>query len=204
MARRTVDSPKHRMKNAVATFSLFKHPPAGRRSHRHRGSANIRSLSLLIAALALSSGAIAAPLSGVPLAASPTIVATGGVSNLTFNSAVLHGSINPRGEATNFAFQYGPSRHYGAQTPLAAAGNGTKPVRVSQVVAGLQANTVYHYRLVAFGASTTTGQDRSFTTPKIPLSLAIAGVPNPVTFGSSFAQSWATSPAQTAVDVRSC
>jgi hypothetical protein len=57
---------------------------------------------------------------------------------------------------------------------------------VGQVVTGLQPNTIYHYRLVAFGAIATAGQDRTFMTPKIPLSLAIAGVPNPVVFGSPF------------------
>jgi hypothetical protein len=88
--------------------------------------------------------------------------------------------------STNFAFQYGPTRHYGTQTPLAAAGSGAKPVKVSQAVTGLQPNTLYHYRLVAFGATTTLGQDRTFVTPKVPLSLAIAGVPNPVVFGSPF------------------
>ena len=33
---------------------------------------------------------------------------------------------------------------------------------------------------------TTKGGDRTFTTPKVPLSLAIAGAPDPVVFGNPF------------------
>ncbi len=122
-------------------------------------------------------------------AASPNApsVSTGGVSNVSFSSATLAGSVDPRGQATNYVFQYGPTRSYGSQTPLSPAGNGTKTIRVSQSVGGLQSLTTYHYRIVASSvAGTTKGQDRTFTTPEIPLSLAITGVPDPVVFGSSF------------------
>ncbi|TMK96942.1 MAG: hypothetical protein E6G34_13965 [Actinobacteria bacterium] len=119
-------------------------------------------------------------------AASAPSASTGGASNVTFSSAVLHGSVNPGGAATNFAFQYGTSRRYEFQTPLAAAGSGTTSVKVSEAVKGLRPNTTYHYRLVAFGIATATGRDRTFKTSKVPLSLAIAGVPNPVTFGAAF------------------
>jgi len=122
-------------------------------------------------------------------AASPTApsVSTGGVSNVTFSSAILDGSVNAQGQETNYVFQYGPTRGYGSQTPLSPAGNGTKTIKVSQSVSGLQPLSTYHYRIVASSpAGTTKGQDRTFTTPKIPLSLAITGVPNPVVFGNSF------------------
>jgi hypothetical protein len=105
---------------------------------------------------------------------------------VTFSSAVLHGSVNPGGAPANFAFQYGTSRHYESQTPLAAAGSGTRSVRVSEAIKGLRADTTYHYRLVASGVATATGRDRTFRTAKVPLSLAIAGAPNPVTFGAAF------------------
>jgi hypothetical protein len=53
-------------------------------------------------------------------------------------------------------------------------------------VSGLQPLTTYHYRIVASSpAGTTKGQDRSFTTPAIPLSLAITGVPDPLVFGNA-------------------
>lgn len=151
-----------------------------------RRSSATKALSRLVAVLTLTAGAVALPISGVAAAAPPPIVSTGGVSNVTFSSAVLNGSINARGLPTNFAFQYGTSKRYDTQTPLAAAGSGTRAAKVSQAVTGLQPNTVYHYRLMAFGATATAGKDRTFTTPKIPLSLAITGVPNPVLFGSPF------------------
>ena len=54
-------------------------------------------------------------------------------------------------------------------------------------MAGLQPLTTYHYRLVALSPSgSATGADRTFTTLKVPLSVAIVGIPNPVIFGNPF------------------
>lgn len=122
-------------------------------------------------------------------AASPPApnVGTGGVSSVSYSSVVLNGSIDPRGQGTDYLFQYGPTRSYGSQTVLSPAGNGTKTIRVSQSVSGLQPLTSYHYRIVATSpGGTTKGDDRTFTTPEIPLSVAVTGVPNPVVFGNSF------------------
>jgi hypothetical protein len=129
--------------------------------------------------LPVSAGRAAAP-------AAPS-VSTGSVSSVSFSSAILAGSVDPQAQETNYVFQYGPTRSYGSQTPLSPAGNGTKTVRVSQSVSGLQPLTTYYYRIVASSpAGTTKGAGRTFTTPKIPLSLVITGVPDPVVFGSSF------------------
>jgi len=107
--------------------------------------------------------------------------------SVTFSSAILSGSVNPLGQATNYVFQYGTTSGYGGQTPLAPAGNGTKPITVSQAVTGLQPDAIYHYRIVAVSPlGTTNGKDHSFRTAKVPLSLQIAGIPNPVVFGDSF------------------
>lgn len=123
---------------------------------------------------------------GASAAASPS-AATAGVSAVTYSSATLHGAVNPEGQATSYYFQYGTSRSYGSQTPLAAAGDGGATVKVSQAVSGLQALTTYHYRIVAVGVTgASVGADKTFTTPKIPLSIAIVGVPNPVIFGNPF------------------
>jgi hypothetical protein len=139
------------------------------------------------AALAATGAALALSAPAPAVAAPVPLAYTGGASAITFSSAVLHGSVNPRATATNYFFQYGPTRAYGAQTPLAPAGNGTIALSVTQPIAGLAAASTYHYRLVALGpAGRTNGADRSFTTPSIPLSLQIAGVPNPVPFGEPF------------------
>jgi hypothetical protein len=135
---------------------------------------------LLIGALGCAEAAVGA---------APGAPTTNGasVSNLTFSSVVLNGLLNPHGQATNYYFQYGPTSGYGAQTPLAPAGSETTQIKVSQPVGGLQPLTIYHYRLVVTSpAGTAMSLDHTFTTPKIPLSLQIVGVPNPVPFGEPF------------------
>jgi hypothetical protein len=114
-------------------------------------------------------------------------VDTSSVSNVTFSSAVLTGYVVAAGQDTTYHFQYGTTPGYGLTTPLGPAGNGTTSIKVSQYITGLLPGTVYHYRVVAAnGAGTTPGKDRSFTTPKVPLSLQIVGTPNPVPFGDPF------------------
>jgi hypothetical protein len=145
---------------------------------RLRLAAALFALSVGVAALAAPSGALAASTPGV---------STGGASSITFSSAILSGSVNPNGQITNYVFQYGTTSGYGGQTPLAPAGNGTISIRLTQGVAGLQPGTTYHYRIVAASsAGTSNGKDRTFKTASIPLSVQIAGVPNPVVFGNPF------------------
>jgi hypothetical protein len=124
--------------------------------------------------------------SAVPPPAVPAVI-TGNASNVTYSSAILYGYVNPKGQVTDYYFQYGTTGAYGSQSPLAAAGNGNSNTRVSQAITGLRSDTIYHYRIVATSpAGKTIGLDHTFATPKIPLSLRIAGVPNPVVFGSPF------------------
>lgn len=146
-----------------------------------RRAASIEILASALLALSISSAQAVTP---KPL---PPAVVTGGVSNVTYSSAILYGYIAAHGQVTNYVFQYGPTSAHGAQSPLAPAGNGTSTVKVSQAVTGLQAGITYHYRIVAASpGGTAKGGDRTFTTPKIPLSLAIVGAPNPVVFGNPF------------------
>jgi hypothetical protein len=141
------------------------------------------ALALCASALAFAAtaGATAASAASVPSAS------TGKSSSVTFSSAIVFGSVNPRGEATTYVFQYGTTRSYGSQTPLAPAGSASTSLEVSQTLTGLQPLTTYHYRILATNPTgASTGGDRTFTTGSVPLSLAIAGVPNPVLFGSPF------------------
>jgi hypothetical protein len=150
----------------------------------------LRALSVrgglrLACVLALTVGALALP---AQAAAPPApSVAAGGVTNVEFSSAILYGYVDPHGQITSYAFQYGATSAYGAQSPLAPAGNGTGTVKVSQAVTGLQSGITYHYRIVASSpGGTRKGADRTFKTPKVPLSVQIAGAPNPVVFGNPF------------------
>ena len=118
-------------------------------------------------------------------ARAPT-VATGGAANITSNSALLKGSVNPQGKETAYYFQVGTTKAYGYGTPAVSAGSGTKTVSVAEAAGGFAGFTTYHYRIVAVSAGgTSVGKDQSFTTAKIPLSLQIAAAPNPVPFGGT-------------------
>ncbi len=165
---------------------LARSGPRGRSGLPARSGPRQLVAASLLSAAGLFSGAIvcAAPVEAASLA--PKIVAVG-AAHVTFSSAVLDGAVNPHGQPTTYYFQYGKTSGYGAQTPLAPAGSGTIPVQVSQQLSGLQSVSTYHYRLVATSpAGTIASADHTFTTPKIPLSLQMAGVPNPVPFGEPF------------------
>src|ERR1700728_1942715 len=74
-----------------------------------------RTVIVLLAAFASSAFAAS------PLAARPPLpgASTGGVSSVPPSSAVLHGALDAKAQPTNYIFQYGTTKFYGAQTPLA-------------------------------------------------------------------------------------
>jgi hypothetical protein len=155
--------------------------------HRHELPPSFSRAARALPALAVGVFAAALALVAPALAAASPAAATGGTSHVTFSSAILFGSVNPRAEATNYVFQYGTTRSYGAQTPLAPAGSGNTAIKVSQTITGLAPLSTYHYRILASSPSgATPGGDRTFATGPVPLSLAIVGTPNPVSFGSAF------------------
>jgi hypothetical protein len=143
----------------------------------------VRAGILLLAIVPAGSWVASAPAATIP---KPGVI-TGGISGLTPTSTILQGALNAKAEAANYVFQYGTTKAYGAQTALAPGGRSPATIRVSQGIAGLQPDTLYHYRLVVFGAGgTALGGDRSFQTPKMPLSLQISASPSPVPFGDTF------------------
>jgi hypothetical protein len=145
-------------------------------------------IALLAGALSLwIAGALSLWSPGALAAAAPPTATTDGSANVSYSSATLFGDVDARGLTTSYDFQYGTSSGYGAQTPLAPAGNGSIAIRLSASVSGLQPDTTYHYRIVAVNSSGTRhGTDHTFKTASVPLSLQIAGVPNPVVFGEPF------------------
>jgi hypothetical protein len=95
----------------------------------------------------------------------PPAVATGGVSQLTPNSAALNGVVNPQGASTTYFFQYGTTINYGFQTFPGVVAATTAAVPVTQTLTGLSQFTTFHYRLVAeHGSITTYGLDQFFVT----------------------------------------
>jgi len=102
---------------------------------------------------------------GAPLAA------TGPVSfaTLSLSSARVNGTVNPRGLATAWWFEYGRTRGYGFRTVETPAA-GSADLGVSALLAGLSPGVRWHYRIVARSAGgTTAGADASFATPPRPL-----------------------------------
>jgi hypothetical protein len=149
------------------------------RGRQRRAKQALAASSMLVALSIFSSSA---------LAISAPKVYTGEALDVTHSSAVLRGGVNPQGQATNYVFQYGPTRSYVGQTAVVGIGNGTSSIRVSQAIGGLAPNTTYHFRIVANSvAGVSAGADHTFKTPKVPLSLQIFGSPNPVPFGATFA-----------------
>jgi phosphodiesterase/alkaline phosphatase D-like protein len=132
-----------------------------------------RTLALLVPTAAVSTVlAVAA----VAVAASSPAVTTGGHSNLTDTTAVLHGKVNPNGSATTYYFQWGLTTAYGVQSAARSAGHGTKAGSVSTHATALIPGTIYHYRLVATnGAGTTVGADHAFKTAGNPPPLVATG-----------------------------
>jgi hypothetical protein len=149
--------------------------------------AAIDRVSVLIGPLAAGAAlALPASSSAVALAPSPKppLAHTAYVEQVTASSAVLRARVNPRGLATEYYFQYGPTTAYGSQTPTASAGSGTQEVKLTQPVTGLQPYTTYHFRvLAASSGGTTASADATFVTRKIPLSLAASATPTQIVFG---------------------
>jgi hypothetical protein len=89
--------------------------------------------------------------------------------------------------STQYAFQYGTTSAYGAESALTPVGEGSTTIKVATTLTGLVAHTAYHYRIVATSsAGTSYGKDRTFTTGTVPLSIGISSTPNPLIYGSPF------------------
>ncbi len=88
-------------------------------------------------------------------------------SQVTASSATLGATVNPRGQATTYRFEYGTDTTYGQSAPAEAVaiGSGATGIAVSQAIAGLAPDTTYHFRAVATSPiGTTLGPDTTFTT----------------------------------------
>jgi phosphodiesterase/alkaline phosphatase D-like protein len=112
---------------------------------------------------------IAAVLASVAIAVAATPVAptvsTGAATGVTNAGAVLNGSVNPNGQQTQYAFQWGPTSGYGHETTLSSGGAGTTAQAVTATLSGLAPGTAFHFRIIAISsAGVSAGADQSFTT----------------------------------------
>ena len=106
------------------------------------------------------------------------IVATGGASGVSQNSATLSGSVDTNGLQTNYGFEIGTEAgNYGPATGLGAIGGAT--VDAVEVILGeLQPGTTYYYRVTASNADGVSyGEPQSFATPSFPTLIASPASP---------------------------
>lgn len=99
-----------------------------------------------------------------PLPGSP-VVGLSSPSQVWRSQATLNGSVDTEETITTYYFQYGTTTAYGSKTATKELAGGTESVNVAELVSGLKANTLYHYRLVAGnGAGMVVTKDDTFTT----------------------------------------
>ena len=79
----------------------------------------------------------------------PPVVATGAASAVGSSSATVSATVDPRGNPTTYAFEYGTSPALGASTAAAVLAAGDSPQAVSTTLTGLAPTTTYYYRVVA-------------------------------------------------------
>jgi hypothetical protein len=111
----------------------------------------------------------------------PTIKSTT-VDDVTANTAVLKGKVNPNTAATTYHFEYGTEDcavSVCTSVPLGGGqiAAGHNPVSISEALFGLTPGTTYHYRIVAensFSVEPTEGPDRTFTTQVSGLGFTLA------------------------------
>jgi len=79
----------------------------------------------------------------------PPLVATGPPAQVAGNSVTMTAVINPNEQATTYYFQYGIMNSLLQQTQVGTVPAGAAPVTVALTVQGLEAQTIFEYRVVA-------------------------------------------------------
>ena len=114
----------------------------------------------------------------------PPTATTGTATAVTSTSFTLAGSVDPRGRATTWVFDYGTTTAYGTVTTSRSAGSGSGTLDVTATAGGLTPGLTYHYRLVATSdAGVTQGSDRTFSTAAPPS--AVTGAASALTSTSA-------------------
>src|SRR3954468_11580578 len=119
----------------------------------------------------------------------PPTATTNAASPVGLSTATVHGTIDANGQPTSYRFEYGTTTGYGLQTADDTAGSGDDPADVSASLGGLTADTVYHFRVIAWldsdpDTTVVKGADRTFhtiATPTVSTNSARAVGPSSVT-----------------------
>ncbi|MFN2471085.1 MAG: Calx-beta domain-containing protein [Gaiellaceae bacterium] len=103
----------------------------------------------------------------------PPAATTNPATGVTQTTATLNGTVNPKGKATTYRFEYGTTTAYGSTTSSTSAGSDSLDHPVSAGISSLTAGTTYHFRVVATSAAgTASGLDRTFETADPAVSLS--------------------------------
>ena len=118
--------PSARRHFSLARATLPTRPVSARQRTPTKGDTmrTLRSVMLVAAVAALGAIPISLALGATPAAPAVT---TAPATNVTETGAVLHGTVNPEGQQTQYAFQWGPTAGYGHETALTSAGTGSRP-----------------------------------------------------------------------------
>jgi hypothetical protein len=119
-----------------------------------------------VVAANVSGGTIGADRTFMTAGNPPPGVSTGPATQIGKNAATLTAVVNPNKQATTYYFQYGPSTTYDSQTFAATVPAGAAPVTVTASIQGLEARTIFHYRIIALHSNTPPqpGADATFMT----------------------------------------
>jgi len=115
--------------------------------------------------------------------------------NITSGEATLSGSLTTLGSATSVivSFQWGTDTSYADGDIVANPSSITSvPTAFSASLSGLTANTTYHFRAEAVGATTVYGGDQQFTTSPVDLVVTSSSLPNAIV-GEAYSQSLSAS-----------
>jgi hypothetical protein len=109
----------------------------------------------------------------------PPGIQAASASSITSSTATLNASLDSRGHTTTWYFDYGTTASYGTKTASHSQGSNPGSHNVSFGIGGLNAGTVYHFRLVGTNSSgTTAGPDTVFTTagPAVTVAASVQAV----------------------------
>ena len=95
---------------------------------------------------------------------------TGAAQGVGPSTATLAGTLDTKGRATTWWFEYGTTTKYGTATSQKSGGSQPGSQTVTVPIAGLTPASTYHFRLVAKSdGGTTYGNDASFQTTGVSL-----------------------------------
>ncbi len=130
----------------------------------------------------------------------PPQATTAAASGITPSQATLNGTVNPRGFATHYRFEWGATTAYGnsSPAPFGNAGSQNAPLVVATTINGLIGEATYHYRLVSESAEgKSVGGDMTLVTPDDETPQQLGAMPVAEAFGgtshskANFGSNWA-------------